>query len=273
MKPLFLFGTVLMLPLVAQVRYEDILRGPNESWLTYAGDYTSRRHSALDQIDTHNVGSLAPVWVYHVEGAKKLETTPLVYGGVMYVADTNQVEALDARTGRRLWRYRAEGVKTQRVNRGVALLGDKVFFVTGDAHLIALHRTSGNVLWDREFASAEKGYFSTMAPMAVKDKILVGVGGGGSGQRGFVAALTAATGEEAWRFWTVPAKGERGSETWADFPLEWGGAPTWTSGSFDPELNLCVLADRESVARFLWGQPAWRQSLFRLRGGARRGQR
>ncbi len=241
MKPLFLLATILTgfgIRTQAQVRYQDILRGPAESWLTYAGDYTSTRHSALDQINAANVASLVPVWVYHVEGSKKLETTPLVYGGVMYITDTNQVEALDARTGRRLWRYRAEGVKTQRVNRGVALLGDKVFFVTGDAHLIALHRTSGNVLWDHEYASVEKGYSATAAPVVVKDKVLVGVTGGGSGQRGFVAAISAATGEEAWRFWTVPAKGEPGSETWADFPVEWGGAPTWTSGSFDPDLNL-----------------------------------
>src|SRR6266566_681038 len=163
----FLFATAIaLLLLTAQVRHEDIARGPNESWLTYAGDYGSRRHSPLDQIRRDNVSSLVPAWVYHVEGARKLETTPLVHAGVMYITDTNQVEALDARTGHRLWRYRAEGVKNQRVNRGVALLGDRVFLVTSDAHLVALHRTSGNVIWDREFASANDGYSSTMAPLA-----------------------------------------------------------------------------------------------------------
>jgi len=116
-------------------------------------------------------------------------------------------------------------VKSQRVNRGAALLGDRVFLVTSDAHLVALHRTSGNVIWDREFASANDGYSSTMAPLAVKDKILVGVAGGGSGQRGFVAAISAETGKEAWRFWTVPAKGEPGSETWASFPLTMAALP------------------------------------------------
>jgi alcohol dehydrogenase (cytochrome c) len=194
MKRRYLFAAALALPIMGQVKFGDIVRGPDEAWLTYAGDYGSRRHSPLDQINRGNVSSLVPAWVYHVEGARKLETTPLVYKGIMYVTDTNQVEALDARTGHRLWRYHAEGVKSQRVNRGVALLGDRVYLVTGDAHLVALHRTSGNVIWDHEYASADDGYFSTMAPLAVKDKILVGVGGGGSGQRGFVAAISAEPG-------------------------------------------------------------------------------
>jgi alcohol dehydrogenase (cytochrome c) len=233
-----LLAAALIVPAFAQVKYEDILRGPKETWLTYAGDYASQRHSPLKQIDRANVSSLVPKWVSHVEGARRLETTPLVYNGVMYVTDTNTVEALDARTGRKLWRYRAENTKSQRANKGVALLGDRVFLVTSDAHLVALHRTSGNVIYDREFASAKDGYFSTVAPLAVKDKLLVGVGGGGSGQRGFVAALSAQTGDEVWRFWTVPAKGEPKSDTWAEFPLEFGGAPTWTTGSYDPALNL-----------------------------------
>src|SRR5207302_8405954 len=145
MKLRLLLATgIVLLPVAGQVRFEDIARGPNDAWLTYAGDYGSRRHSPLDQIRRDNVSSLVPAWVYHVEGAKKLETTPLVYKGIMYVTDTNQVEALDARTGHRLWRYHAEGVKTQRVNRGAALLGDRVYFVTGDAHLVALQRSSGN---------------------------------------------------------------------------------------------------------------------------------
>jgi alcohol dehydrogenase (cytochrome c) len=229
---------LVLLPAGAQVRPEDLARGPAQHWLTYAGDYGSQRHSPLDRINRGNVTSLVPKWLYHVEGARRLETTPLVYEGIMYVTDSNEVHALDARTGRRLWRYQAEGVRQGRVNRGVALLGNRVFLVTSDAHLVALHRTSGNLLWDREFASAKKGYFSTMAPLALKNEVLVGVGGGGSGQRGFVAALDADTGKEVWRFWTVPAKGEPGSETWSGFPPEWGGAPTWTTGSYDPELNL-----------------------------------
>src|SRR5260370_12741595 len=124
----FLFATaVALLPLAAQVRHEDIVRGPNESWLTYAGDYGSRRHSPLDQIRRDNVSSLVPVWVYHVEGAKKLETTPLVYKGIMYVTDTNQVEALDARTGHRLWRDHPAGVQPPPGQRRAALPRYPVF--------------------------------------------------------------------------------------------------------------------------------------------------
>src|SRR5262245_61180652 len=122
-----LIAATVILPLSGQVTYQDILRGPNKSWLTYSGDYASRRHSPLDQINRNNVASLVPKWVYHVEGSRRLETTPLVYKGIMYVTDTNGVDALNARTGHKLWRYRAEGVKFQRANRGVAILGDRVF--------------------------------------------------------------------------------------------------------------------------------------------------
>src|SRR5258705_7057480 len=116
MRTLLLCAATLILPpLAAQVKHEDILRGPKEGWLTYSGDYASRRHSPLDQINRSNVASLVPKWVYHVEGARRLETTPLVYKGIMYITDTNGVDALNARTGQKLWRYRAEGVKSQRV--------------------------------------------------------------------------------------------------------------------------------------------------------------
>jgi len=230
--------TLLAMSAAAQVRYEDIQKGPGRNWLTYSGDFSSQRHSSLSQINRDNVGSLAPKWIYHIPGAKRLETSPLVFDGVMYASNTNEVFALDAKTGRLIWHFRAEAVDDDRVNRGVALLGDKVFFVTSDAHLIALHRTTGNVIWDRLFAPANQGYAATAAPLVVRDLVIVGVAGGGTGRRGFVAALDAQTGEERWRFWTVPAKNEPAARTWAQFPLEWGGAPTWTTGSFDPDLNL-----------------------------------
>jgi alcohol dehydrogenase (cytochrome c) len=220
------------------VSSEDILKSPGDNWLTYAGDVRSQRFSPLAQIDRANVSSLVPKWIFHVEGAKHLEASPLVFDGVMYVSNTNEVYALDARTGRRIWHYRARGARQDRVNKGVALLGDSVFFTTSDAHLVALDRRSGNLLWDREYAPHQSGYFSTVAPLAIRDLVIVGVGGGGSGRRAFVAALDARTGNERWRFWTVPGKGEPGAETWGQFPLDWGGAPTWTTGSYDPELNL-----------------------------------
>ena len=237
MKQAFLLA-VFAAVLGAQVSYDEILKGPAENWLTYSGDFASQRYSTLRQIDSGNVKSLVPQWIQHLDGARQLETTPLVFDGVMYVTNTNEVYALDAKTGRRIWHYRAVGVSENRVNRGVALLGDRLFFCTSDAHLVALQRTTGNVLWDRPYVFTKGGNFTTAAPFVANGLVVVGVGGGGSGRRGFVAALDAVTGEERWRFWTVPSKDDPAAKTWAAFPLDWGGAPTWTSGSFDPELNL-----------------------------------
>ncbi|MEO7143093.1 MAG: PQQ-dependent dehydrogenase, methanol/ethanol family [Bryobacteraceae bacterium] len=232
------FAVLLALPLAAQVRFEDIRKGEGANWLTYSGDYASRRHSPLKQIDVSNAANLTAKWTYHVEGSRRLETTPLVYDGVMYITGTNEVHAIDARTGRRIWIYHDDQSRHQGVNRGVALLGNRVFFVTSDAHLFALDRRTGGVLWQTEYASADKGYGATLAPLALKDRVIVGVGGGDGGVRGFVSAFSAATGEQLWRHWTIPARGEPGSESWGDFPAAYAGAATWMTGSYDPELNL-----------------------------------
>ena len=164
--------------LSAQVRYEDILQSPGKNWLTYMGDYKGRRHSPLRQITPDNIKFLAPKWTYHIDGTRRLEATPLVLDGVMYVTASNEVHALDARTGRKIWAYRDEQAKSQRVNRGVALLGDRVFFVTGDAHLVALDRRTGGLLWQKAFADRTLGYGATLAPLALRDRVLVGVSGG-----------------------------------------------------------------------------------------------
>lgn len=233
-----ILAAAVVLPLAAQVRYEDILKSPNANWLTYAGDYAGHRHSPLARITPANAANLTAKWVYHVDGARRLQCTPLVHNGVMYVTNSNEVIALDARTGRRIWRYKDDQVKRNDVNRGVALLDDKVYFVTSDAHLVALDARTGALRWSHQYADPKKGYFATLAPMAVKDKIVVGVSGGDSGMRGFVAALDARTGAEVWRTYTIPARGEPGSETWGDLTIDWGGAGTWLSGTFDPALNL-----------------------------------
>jgi alcohol dehydrogenase (cytochrome c) len=229
---------VLVTAAAGQVRHEDIAKSPNAEWLTYAGDFAGQRHSPLKQIHTGNAASLAAKWVYHVNDANRLECVPLVHDGIMYVTNSNEVHALDARTGRRIWLYKDDQVRRKQVNRGVALLGDRVFFVTSDAHLVALDHRNGAVIWDTAYADTKKGYFATVAPFAVKDKVVVGVSGGDSGMRGFLAAYDAATGKEAWRFWTVPVRGEPGSETWGDLTIDWGGAGTWLSGTYDPRLNL-----------------------------------
>src|SRR5665213_183792 len=229
---------LLALCLGAQVRYSDILESPSQNWLTYHGDYRGLRYSSLTRINRQNVANLVPKWTYHLEGAGRLEASPIVYNGVMYVTASNEVDALDARTGRKIWVYRDEAATQQNANRGIAILGDSVFFVTSDAYLVSLHRSTGAILWHKKFADATKGYFATLAPLALKDRIVVGISGGESGIRGFIAAFLPSTGEELWRFYTVPAKDEAGSETWSEFDTQWGGGATWMTGTYDPALNL-----------------------------------
>jgi alcohol dehydrogenase (cytochrome c) len=221
----------------AQVRYEDILQGPADNWLTYAGDYHGHRHSALKQITVDNAGSMVPKWVYRVPKADGLRTSPIVYDGVMYVTASNEMRALDARSGRLIWQYKETRSKKDAVNRGAAILGDRVFFCTADVHLVALDRRTGAVLWQKKYGSIEDGMYASSAPLVVKDRVLVGVAGGDTGMRGFVAALSASSGEELWRTYTIPAKGEPGSETWGNY-VEYGGGATWLSGTYDPKLNL-----------------------------------
>jgi len=233
------YGLLLFLALSAygQVTYQDLLKSPSANWLTYHGDYRAQRHSPLTQIDAKNISRLAPKWTYHVEGANRLEAVPIVFEGVMYVTDSNAVYAIDARTGKAIWSYKDQFAAKQAVNRGVAILGDSVYFVTADCYLVALHRNSGAILFHKKFADIGKGYFASTAPLALRDRVIVGVAGGDSGMRGFVAALSPSDGGELWRFYTVPAKGEPGSETWGDFDTQWAGGATWMTGTYDPELN------------------------------------
>jgi alcohol dehydrogenase (cytochrome c) len=175
---------------------------------------------------------------------QKVETTPLVVDGVMYVTQPpNDVIALDPETGRQYWSHiRSLPAKIDiccgQVNRGLAILGNRLYMGTVDAHLVALDAKTGNVIWDIEEADHAKGYSITVAPLAVKDKIVVGVSGGEYGIRGFLDAYDAATGKRVWRFYTIPAPGEPGSETWNNDAWKRGGGPTWLTGSYDPELNL-----------------------------------
>ncbi|HEX7360949.1 MAG TPA: PQQ-dependent dehydrogenase, methanol/ethanol family [Bryobacteraceae bacterium] len=224
--------------LSGQVRYSDISKSPTDNWLTYNGDYSGQRYSPLTQINRKTVADLVPKWTYHVRGARRLETTPLVFDGVMYITGSNEVDAIDASTGRKIWIYRNGLAGRHGLNRGVALLGNSVFFVSGDCHLVALQRSTGAFLWEKQFADASKGYYATLAPLALKDSVVVGVSGGESGMRGFVAAYSASTGKQLWRFYTIPAKGEPGSKTWDKLDTPYGGGPTWMTGTFDPELNM-----------------------------------
>ncbi len=225
--------------------FEAILHPAAGDWPTYNGNIGGNRYSGLDQIDTGTVPHLQLQWIYPVQ-YQPLETTPLVSGGIMYVTGPNQVFALDGRTGREIWRYVRPrtpagviaGDAALGANRGVALLGDRVFFNTDNAHMICLHRVSGALLWDVPMADTPQHYGATGAPLVVGDLVISGVAGGDEGIRGFIGAWKASTGELAWRFWTVPNPGEPGSETWRGSAVEGRGGSTWLTGTYDPGTGL-----------------------------------
>jgi alcohol dehydrogenase (cytochrome c) len=233
------------LPLAAQVSYDRLRQSDGEpgNWFSYSGGYAAQRYSRLNQITTANIRHLHPVWTYQMQTMERIETSPLVADGIMYVSEPGgSVTALDTLTGRPMWKYTRTLLKEARgccgtVNRGVAILDDKVYVGTFDSHLVALDMKSGIVRWDVEVADPKVGHSITGAPLAIKDKILVGVAGGEYGVRGFVDAYDSRTGKRAWRFWTVPSAGEPGSETWSGESAKTGAAPTWVTGAYDPDDN------------------------------------
>ena len=237
---------LLAAPLQAQISYERILQAEDEpeSWLTYNGSYMSQRYSRLTQIDQDNVGDLELRWLLQNQVFGAWQSSPIVADGVMYLTERpNSIMAVDPVTGRVFWKYVHTPAENALVccganNRGVAVLGDRVFMGTLDARLVAVDRINGELLWDVEVGDVNLAYSVTMAPLAVKDKIIVGVGGGEFGIRGYVAAYYAETGELAWKTYTIPAPGEPGHETWEGDDWQYGGAPVWITGSFDPEENL-----------------------------------
>ncbi len=225
--------------------FADVARPKPGEWPTYHGNLSGNRFSLLDQINPKTIHELAPKWMFTIQGAPRaLQTTPVVIDGVMYVTSVNEAFALDARNGRQIWHYsrpRTEGLAGDAatgINRGVAALGDRVFMVTDNAHLIALNRDTGQPLWDVEMADSRQNYGATGAPLVINDLVVSGVSGGDEGIRGFLDAYRASTGERVWRFWTVPAPGEPGSETWIGRAIEHGCAATWLTGTYDPESRL-----------------------------------
>lgn len=230
-----------------QVSYARLLRANEEpgNWLTYSGTYQSHRYSRLNQINRNNVQKLKLKWLFQMSTIeRKVEATPLVVENVMYVTEPpNDVIALETETGRRIWSYTRTLPEQMplccgRVNRGLAVLEDSLYLGTLDSRLVALDAKTGAVIWDVEVADYRAGYSITVAPLAVKDKIIVGIAGGEFGIRGFLDAYDAESGERLWRFYTIPGPGETGHETWSGDSWKTGGAPTWLTGSFDPELNL-----------------------------------
>ena len=215
----------------------------SNDWLTYNGDYSGKRFSALKQITLENVSQMRAQWVFHSRNAGVLEASPIVINGVMYMTGSNDAYAIEARTGQVLWHHTrpiTEGLvddASGHINRGVAVLGSRLYMETDNAHLICLDARSGNQIWDVAYAMGNKNYGATSVPLIVKDKVLVGTSGGDDGVRGFVAAFDAQSGKEAWRFWTIPAPGEAGSSSWPGDLYLHGGGTTWMPGTYDPELN------------------------------------
>lgn len=229
-----------------QVTFERLLRAAQEpqNWLMYNGSYMSNRYSTLAQINPTNVKNLEQKWVLQNRVFGAWQSTPLVIDGIMYLTQRpNDIIAMDAKTGRVYWTYRHNTSPDQKAccgsnNRGVAILGDALFMGTLDGYLLSVDAMTGKLNWKIKVAEMKSAYSITMAPMAIKDRIIIGVGGGEYGIRGFVAAFEARSGKELWRFNTIPSPGEPGSETWQGDAWKTGGGPVWLTGSYDQQLNL-----------------------------------
>jgi alcohol dehydrogenase (cytochrome c) len=247
-------ATVLLLMLLVQgqvqgqeLGWERLINSDREpqNWLSYGGNYSAHRYSSLDQINRGNVGQLVPAWMFPTgELRGGLNATPLVADGVMYLmGPMNRVFALDAVKGTILWRYHYKlpeiSIPYQPGSRGLAIGHGRVYFGTVDNHVVALDAKTGREIWEVEVEDVRQcGCNITSAPLIIRDKVIVGGTGGEHAHRGYINAFDAKTGRHLWRFYTIPAPGEPGAETWDPRMLKYGGAPAWLVGSYDPELNL-----------------------------------
>lgn len=246
MKKILLISIAATLAAQAQVTNETLLHAQQDpnSWLSYGKNYLGWRYSPLTQIDTSNVAQLAPAWILPTGVPGNNETTPLVVGDMMYLTGpSNNAWAVDLLTGRKVWSYSEYvpsglGLCCGTVNRGFAMLGDKLFKVNIQSTLVALNAKTGKVIWETTIDDYKKGYSNTAAPLVVKDMVVVGTAGAEWGIRGYIDAYDVNTGKRRWRFYTVPTTGEKGSETWGNGSYKTGGGSTWITGTYDPELNL-----------------------------------
>lgn len=221
-------------------RYREVTS--QSDWPSMHGQDSGNRYANLTGITKSNVKQLVPKWVFPVPESGLLQGTPQVVDGVMYVPHTNTVIALDAGNGARLWSFTRPptpgllgNARSIGNNRSVSIAGDKLFMQTDHAHLIALNRFTGQVLWETEMADWRQNYNTTGSLLAVENLVVAGTAGGEEGVRGFLAAYDQQTGKEVWRLWTIPARGEKGSDTWDGIDIAHGGGPTWLTGSYDAE--------------------------------------
>ncbi len=245
MRP-FLWLLVAASALPAQISFDTLKAAQQDagSWLGYGKNYFGWRHSPLTQINRGNVARLTPRWVFQTGSDGKLQATPLVHDGVMYLTGpSNTAFALDLKTGAQIWRYAkkvppgAQGCCSD-PNRGFAILGDRLFKVNFEATLTALDSKTGREIWETEIADYRKGFSATNAPLIVKDMVITGIAGAEFGTRDFIDAYSAETGERVWRFWTIPEPGQPGGDTWEGDAWKRGGGSSWITGTYDPELNL-----------------------------------
>ncbi|MEE2792293.1 MAG: PQQ-dependent dehydrogenase, methanol/ethanol family [Acidobacteriota bacterium] len=228
------------------VTWERLLNAADEpeNWLMYSGTLDSQHYSGLDQVHNRNVGELELKWAYQIPQLDRSETVPVVVDGVMFITEApSNVVAVDAATGRQFWRYNHELPDDLRIccgrnNRGVAILGETLYMSTLDAHLVAIDARTGNLIWNKETADYRAGYSKTAAPLIVKDQVVTGIAGGEFGIRGFIDSYDAASGDLAWRAWTIPGPDHPDNQTWAGDSWRTGGSPSWITGAYDPDLDL-----------------------------------
>jgi alcohol dehydrogenase (cytochrome c) len=239
-------GLAAALTAADPVTYRELRDGQADAskWLMYGRNYSGWRYSELDEINAGNVARLVPRWMFQTGINGKFETTPLVRDGLMYItAPSNHAFALDLATGRPMWHYAKpvpKGVNLccGQVNRGFAALGDKLYKVNLESTLVAIDSKTGQEVWETRVEDFRRGYSATLAPLVVKDMIIVGIAGAEFGTRDFLDAYDAETGRRRWRFWTVAGPGEPGAETWGGDSWKRGGGSTWITGTYDPELNV-----------------------------------
>jgi acido-empty-quinoprotein group A len=216
-----------------------LLKTATDTWPTYNGDYSGKRYSTLDQINAGNVSSLTLAWAFQTHGAA-IKSTPLEVNGILYFSVPDNVWAVDARYGRRIWHYERKSEGDHIGHRGLAMYKNWLYFTTPDAKLVCLDAKDGTVRWIVELADSKLEYFSTMAPLVIRDHVIVGVSGDVTDIPGFLEARDPETGKIQWRWNTEPEPGQPGSETWPKDgdAIRHGGGMTWMTGTYDPDLNL-----------------------------------
>ena len=216
-----------------------LLKPATDTWPTYNGDYSGKRYSTLDQINAGNINSLTLAWAFQPH-AGTIKSTPLEVNGILYFSVPDNVWAVDARFGRRIWHYERKSEGDKIGHRGLAMYKNWLYFTTPDAHLICLDAKDGTMRWDVEMADPKLEYFSTMAPLVIRDHVIVGVSGDVTDIPGFLESIDPETGKVQWRWNTEPEPGQPGSETWPKDgdAIRHGGGMTWMTGTYDPELNL-----------------------------------